>query len=88
VEWLDPTDLIFPFFLFIAGITTYLSLSNRRARGDDERAIRNQIIRRGALIFLFGFLINGFPISPGPASRGSPTRRFSSGWGIGCCTGA
>ena len=56
-----PTDLIFPFFLFIAGITTYLSLSSRRARGDDERAIRAQIIRRGALIFLFGFLVNGFP---------------------------
>jgi predicted acyltransferase len=56
-----PTDLIFPFFLFIAGITTYLSLSARRARGDDERAIRAQIIRRGVLIFLFGFLINGFP---------------------------
>ncbi|MFL5608008.1 MAG: acyltransferase family protein, partial [Gemmatimonadaceae bacterium] len=56
-----PTDLIFPFFLFIVGITTYISLNNRRARGDDERAIRAQIIRRGALIFLFGFLINGFP---------------------------
>ncbi len=56
-----PTDLIFPFFLFIAGITTHLSLSARRARGDDERAIRHQIIRRGLLIFLFGFLVNGFP---------------------------
>jgi predicted acyltransferase len=56
-----PTDLIFPFFLFIVGITTHLSLSARRARGDDERAIRAQIIRRGALIFLFGLLINGFP---------------------------
>ena len=56
-----PTDLIFPFFLFIVGITTHLSLSARRARGDDERAIRAQIIRRGALILLFGLLINGFP---------------------------
>ena len=56
-----PTDLVFPFFLFIVGITTYLSLSARRARGDDDRAIRAQIIRRGALIFLFGLLINGFP---------------------------
>src|SRR3984893_13741595 len=56
-----PTDLIFPFFLFIAGITTYLSLSTRRARGDDERAIRAQITRGGALIFRFGLLINGFP---------------------------
>src|SRR4051812_27100244 len=56
-----PTDLIFPFFLFIVGITTQLSIDARRARGDDEAAIRRQIIRRGALIFLFGFLINGFP---------------------------
>jgi predicted acyltransferase len=56
-----PTDLVFPFFLFIVGITTYLSLSSRRARGDSELAIRAQIVRRGALIFLFGFLINGFP---------------------------
>ena len=56
-----PTDLVFPFFLFIAGITTHLSLSVRRARGDGERAIRNQIIRRGCLIFIFGMLVNGFP---------------------------
>ncbi len=56
-----PTDLVFPFFLFIAGVTTHLSLSARRARGDDESAIRRQIIRRGLLIFLFGFLVNGFP---------------------------
>jgi predicted acyltransferase len=56
-----PTDLIFPFFLFIAGVTTHLSLTARRARGDDEAAIRRQIIRRGALIFLLGFLVNGFP---------------------------
>src|SRR6476646_1398820 len=56
-----PTDLVFPFFLFIVGVTTHLSLTSRRARGDDEAAIRRQIIRRGLLIFLFGFLINGFP---------------------------
>lgn len=56
-----PTDLIFPFFLFIVGITTHLSLSARRARGDSDQAIRAQIIRRGVLIFLFGFLVNGFP---------------------------
>ena len=36
-EWhgWTPTDLIFPFFLFIVGITTHLSLSARRA--DIER---------------------------------------------------
>ena len=56
-----PTDLIFPFFLFIAGVTTHLSLEARRARGDDDGALRRQIIRRGLLIFLIGFLVNGFP---------------------------
>jgi predicted acyltransferase len=56
-----PTDLIFPFFLFIVGITTHLSLDARRARGDDEGALIRQIIRRGLLIFLAGFLVNGFP---------------------------
>ena len=56
-----PTDLIFPFFLFIAGITTHLSLEARRARGDDEGALIRQVIRRGLLIFLVGLLVNGFP---------------------------
>src|SRR5688500_11203905 len=56
-----PTDLIFPFFLFIVGITTHLSLQSRRARGDDNPALVRQILRRGALIFLAGLLLNGFP---------------------------
>src|SRR5947208_2095383 len=62
-EWngWTPTDLIFPFFLFIVGITTHLSLSGRRARGASESDITRQIIRRGAIIFLLGFLFNGFP---------------------------
>jgi predicted acyltransferase len=63
-----PTDLIFPFFLFIVGITTELSLRARRARGDDEQAILRQILRRGALIFLFGFLLSGFPFFTWSAS--------------------
>ena len=56
-----PTDLIFPFFLFIVGVTTHISLSSRRARGDDDGAIVRQILRRGAIIYLLGFLIAFFP---------------------------
>lgn len=56
-----PTDLIFPFFLFIAGITTQLSLGARRAAGADDAAVLRQIVRRGALIFLFGLALNWFP---------------------------
>jgi predicted acyltransferase len=62
-EWhgWTPTDLIFPFFLFIVGITTELSLGARRARGADDGAVMRQVLRRGALIFLFGLVLNAFP---------------------------
>jgi len=56
-----PTDLIFPFFLFIVGITTHLSLSARRARGDDTGSLVRQVVRRGAAIFLCGLLLSWFP---------------------------
>jgi len=62
-EWhgWTPTDLIFPFFLFIVGITTHLSLSSRRARGDTDRALVSQVLRRGGIIFLLGLLMSAFP---------------------------
>lgn len=56
-----PTDLIFPFFLFIVGITTYISMSARRARGDPDGVLLRQIFKRGAIIFLLGLLLSGFP---------------------------
>jgi len=59
-----PTDLIFPFFLFIVGVTTHLSVEARRRRGEDERAIALQIAKRGALIVLCGLLLASFPWWP------------------------
>ena len=56
-----PTDLIFPFFLFIVGITTSLSLGIRRARGDSEAALVRQVLRRGAIIIALGLLVSWFP---------------------------
>jgi len=43
-EWngWTPTDLIFPFFLFIVGITTHLSMSARRAMLQDTRRTRRK----------------------------------------------
>jgi predicted acyltransferase len=62
-EWhgWTPTDLIFPFFLFIVGITTQLSLGARRAQGAGDGELVRQLVRRGALIFLFGLLLSAFP---------------------------
>src|SRR5438105_15930163 len=42
-----PTDLIFPFFLFIVGVTTHLS-----------RKEPTQIVRRGLMFVLCGLLLN------------------------------
>ena len=67
-----PTDLIFPFFLFIVGITTHLSLSARRARGDDDSALIRQVLRRGAIIYLLGFLIALFPFYQWGAIESQP----------------
>jgi uncharacterized membrane protein len=51
-EWngWTPTDLIFPFFLFIVGITTHLSLSARRARGDDDSATQDLFYECGVIV--------------------------------------
>jgi predicted acyltransferase len=56
-----PTDLIFPFFLFIVGITTHLSLSGRSARGDATGTLVRQVLRRGTVIFFCGLLLTWFP---------------------------
>jgi predicted acyltransferase len=71
-----PADLIFPFFLFIVGITTHLSLSAREARGDDDAAIRRQVVRRAGLIFLLGLLLNWFPFYQSGAIDGHPSPGF------------
>ena len=65
-EWhgWTPTDLIFPFFVFIVGVTTHLSLTARRARGLDERAILAKILSRGTLIIACGLLLHAFPFFP------------------------
>ena len=59
-----PTDVIFPFFLFIVGVTTHLSLTSRQARGATDREIVLQVLRRGGIILLLGWLMAGFPYYP------------------------
>jgi predicted acyltransferase len=59
-----PTDLIFPFFLFIVGITTYIASASRQARGTSDGQLVRQILVRATLIVLFGLLLNAFPFFP------------------------
>lgn len=52
-------DLVFPFFLFLVGITTHLSL----ARQDNTApgTVRWAIVRRSAIIFALGLCLNAYP---------------------------
>jgi predicted acyltransferase len=59
-----PTDLVFPFFLFIVGVAITLALGNRVERGDVTRAVYWKIIRRTLIIFGIGLFLNGFPHFP------------------------
>jgi predicted acyltransferase len=59
-----PTDLIFPFFLFIVGITTHLSLESSQRQGVALHDIRLRILKRGLLIILLGLLLQSFPWIP------------------------
>ena len=55
------TDTIFPFFLFIGGVSMALSLGRLAAQGADKPRLLLKLAKRAALIFLIGFLLNLIP---------------------------
>jgi len=57
-------DVIFPCFLFMVGLSSVISLSARLARGTPRSLILRQALKRAAIIFALGLLINGFPTFP------------------------
>ncbi len=56
-----PTDLVFPTFLFIVGISTVLSLSSRLKQGIGKQALAVSVVRRSVILYLLGLLVNSFP---------------------------
>jgi predicted acyltransferase len=55
-----PTDLVFPFFLFIVGVAMTFSLSKYTEDNKPTRAVYWRILRRAAILFGLGLLLNGF----------------------------
>ncbi len=53
-----PTDLVFPFFLFIVGVALVFSFSSRVGNGVSRRSLLLHALRRSVIIFLIGFLLN------------------------------
>ncbi len=56
-----PTDLIFPFFLFIVGVAITLSFGDQIGSNDAKGPLLGKILRRTLIIFCLGLLLNGFP---------------------------
>src|SRR3954464_11864055 len=62
-EWngWTPTDLVFPFFLFIVGVSMVLSFASRRARGATQGKLLLHAVKRSAIIFGLGLFLAGYP---------------------------
>ncbi|MEX0609869.1 MAG: heparan-alpha-glucosaminide N-acetyltransferase domain-containing protein [Balneolaceae bacterium] len=56
-----PTDLIFPFFLFIVGVSIVLAFTKAKAKGADDRDLLNKTLIRAAKIFGLGLALSAFP---------------------------
>jgi predicted acyltransferase len=62
-EWngWTPTDLVFPFFLFIVGVAMAFSMQSRLQQGESRQRLLLHVLWRGVLLFAIGMLLNGFP---------------------------
>ncbi|MDH3708544.1 MAG: DUF5009 domain-containing protein [Cyclobacteriaceae bacterium] len=56
-----PTDLVFPFFLFMVGMAITLALGKRVSAGSDTKGLVLKILRRSLILFLLGMFLSGFP---------------------------
>lgn len=56
-----PTDLIFPFFLFIVGVSIVLAFTKAKAKGADDSDLLKKTLIRAAKIFGLGLALSAFP---------------------------
>ena len=59
-----PTDLVFPTFLFLVGITIVFSFESRLIKGASKFSLLLHTFRRALILFLLGLVVNGFPYFP------------------------
>ena len=62
-DWngLTATDLVFPTFVFVVGISIVFSCEARLARGVTRAQLARHTLQRAGILFLLGLLVNGFP---------------------------
>ena len=63
-QWngLTPTDLVFPTFVFVVGVSIVFAFDARLARGADRGQLARHTVQRAAILFVFGVIVNSFPL--------------------------
>lgn len=56
-----PTDLVFPFFMFIVGAAMYFSFSKTACQWTNEKGLK--ILKRTCIIFAIGLFLNAYPFN-------------------------
>lgn len=56
-----PTDWIFPFFIFIVGVSIALAIGRRKEAGADRQGLLKKILWRAFVIFAIGLFLSGYP---------------------------
>ncbi len=57
-----PTDLVFPTFLFLVGISVVLATRSRLARGASHASILGHAFQRMLILIALGIIVNSFPL--------------------------
>ncbi len=80
-EWigLTPTDLVFPTFLFVIGVSVVFAFESRLAKGATRSELVKHTLSRTVILILFGIIVNNFPFfsyEHGEFHSGFPHMRF------------
>ncbi len=58
---LTPTDLVFPTFVFVVGVSVVFAFESRLAKGATRAQLAWHTLQRAIVLILLGIVVNGFP---------------------------
>jgi len=58
---LTPTDLVFPTFVFVVGVSVVFAFDARLSRGAARGKLALHTVQRAIVLILFGIIVNSFP---------------------------
>ena len=66
---LTPTDLVFPTFVFVVGVSVVFAFESRLARGATRAHLAWHTLQRAVILIVFGIVVNSFPFFALPHMR-------------------